>query len=196
MPATPPRPPSGGPSRTALKAAGLVAIAVVSGLVWWLIRHGGGEAAAGQTPSEGEFTFATAEGPVVASDCAGHSYGSTRKWFAEHPCQHLSRALYVTETVGSRALVSVSLVTMPTAQEAHQLQTITQTDNTGNVEDLVKDGTAKIPGAPKVASGDYQSRVNGNEVTIVEAEFFGGHKDDALLQRISVDALRLSDRQR
>jgi hypothetical protein len=84
---------------------------------------------------------------------------------------------------------------MPDAASAKQLKALTDQDGTGNVNDLVKDGTAKIDGAPKVykAQAQYDSRVNGSDVTIVMTDFFANHQDKALLKRIALDALRLSD---
>jgi len=177
---------------------GLLAVAVVSGLVWWLIRHdttGADQAAGtGQTAATtGEFQFSVVSPPVAASDCAANSYGDIQGWFRAHPCQSLSRALFITEAAGKRALVSVARVTMPAPEVAQQFKAITDTDNTGNVNDLVRDGTANIPGAPMVAKGEYESKVNGTSVTIVETNFFGGHEDARLLPRIAHDALRLGE---
>ncbi|OXM71941.1 MULTISPECIES: hypothetical protein [Amycolatopsis] len=176
-----------------LKIAGLVAVAVVAGLVWWLVRGGSAEEAppAAQAPAK-EFQFTVTEGPVAATDCAANSYSQVKQFFAEHPCQRLSRALYTTASGASRALVSVAVVTMATPEEAQQLKKLADTDGTGNVNDLVRDGTAKIPGAPKLAGGDYLSRVTGSSVTIVLSAFFDGHSDEATLQRISKEALDLA----
>ncbi|OZM74641.1 hypothetical protein CFN78_04425 [Amycolatopsis antarctica] len=181
------------------KGAGLLAVAVVSGLVWWLVRHepAGPEPAAG--PDQGTtaaFQYSSVADPVRSTDCVAGSYGEIQDWFRDHPCQSLSRGLYVTEVEGKRALVSVALVTMPDARLAQQFKAITDTDNTGNVADLVRDGSAKIPGAPRVATGEYQSRVSEATVTIVETNFFDGVQDAALLPRIAADALLLGDQLR
>jgi hypothetical protein len=197
------RPPTPPPPRgrgRLLKAAGLVAVAVVSGLVWWLIRHdsGGGsdESPTGQEVQTQQFDYAQQDGPVAATDCATNSYGTIKRWFAEHPCGRLSRALYTTSVNGSKVLVSVSLVTMPAPEQAQQLKRLTDTDNTGNVNDLVRDGTAKIPGAPPLAKGQYSSQVTGADVTIVLAEFFDKHEDQPMLLRVSTDALTLNQKLR
>ncbi|GAB2958046.1 hypothetical protein LWP59_10865 [Amycolatopsis acidiphila] len=186
IPAAPGR--SGGPL---LKALGLVAVAVVAGLVWWLVRHDAGDTAVAQPPAK-EFAFTAAEGPVASTDCASKSTDEVKKWFGTHQCQALSRALYTTTAGGSTALVSVALVTMPTADEAQQLKALADRDGTGNVSDLVRDGTAKISGAPKLADGAYSSRANANRVTIVLSAFFDGHADKATLSRVNAEALDLS----
>ncbi len=183
------------PRLTPITAAALVAIALVSGLLWWVIRHDSGgsepEAVAQDPLTSGQFRYEVVAGPENTTDCAANSYGKVEDWFAEHSCDGLSRALYVTETGGQRALVSVVQVTMSTPELAQQLKVITDTDNTGNVNDLVRDGTANIPGAPEVAGGEYDSKVDGGEVTIVEARLFDDSSDRALLSRITEDALRL-----
>ncbi|HVV09541.1 hypothetical protein [Amycolatopsis sp.] len=176
-----------------LKALGLVAVAVVAGLVWWLIRHDSQpETPVAQQPPAKEFSFTATEGPVASTDCAGKSTDDVKKWFSAHPCQQLSRALYTTTSGSERALVSVVVVTMPAADQAQQLKTVVDGDNTGNVMDLVRDGTAKISGAPKLYDGKYASRIAGNQVTVVLASFFGSHKDDPTIARIAKEALTLT----
>ena len=178
-----------------LKGAGLVGVAVVAGLLWWLIRHETPQPVAQPPAQNGEFAFTIATGPQVSTNCEENSYSQTKTFFAGNPCKRLSRALYTTNSAGAKALVSVVLVTMPDAASAKQLKALTDQDGTGNVNDLVKDGTAKIDGAPKVykAQAQYDSRVTGSDVTIVMTDFFANHQDKALLKRIALDALRLSD---
>ena len=56
------------PKRTGylVKSLGLVAVAVVSGLVWWLIRHDDtAMPPPGTRAPAKEFTFAMAEGPEI-----------------------------------------------------------------------------------------------------------------------------------
>lgn len=174
------------------KGLGLVAVAVVSGLIWWLIRHEPGTAP-GPRGQAREFAFTAAEGPVATTDCPGKSTGEVKRFFGTRPCQQLARALFTTTAAGgAQALVSVAVVTMPDIDQAQQLKTLVDTDDTGNVIDLGRDGTAKLPGAPRLVSGTYASRLSGTRVTIVLADFFGGHKDDTALARLSAEALDLA----
>ncbi|GLY69329.1 hypothetical protein [Amycolatopsis taiwanensis] len=182
------------PRRTGyvVKACGLVAVAVLSGLVWYLARH----KPAPPMPPPGtrakEFSFAMAEGPVVSSNCAANSTGQVKKFFTDHPCQRLARALYNTAYGNDQVLVSVMVVTTADSSEAQQLKAIADRDGTGNINDLLKDGTAHIPSAPnKLSEGKYASKVTGNEVTIVLSEFYDGHSDDAVLGRVDNEALNL-----
>src|SRR5699024_4754008 len=132
-------------------------------------------------------------GPHIANECAANSYGTVKEWFTRNPCEQLARGLFITQIDGERALVSVSAVLMSEPNEAQQLKITTDSDGTGNVADLVRDGTARLPEAPNVAGGAYDSAVEGTEVTIVESAFFGDHEDGELLARISADAIRLKD---
>jgi hypothetical protein len=175
-----------------LKGVALVCIAVVSGLLWWLVRHDPPQPVPQPLAQTEQFPFTIVEGPQVSTNCEQNSYGETKTFFAGNPCKRLSRALYTTNSGGAKALVSVVLVTMPDEANAQALKAVIDKDGTGNVSDLVKDGTAKIAGAPKIYKGKYISRVNGSEVTIVLADFFANHQDTALRERIALDAFRLS----
>ncbi|MEC3977477.1 hypothetical protein [Amycolatopsis sp. H20-H5] len=191
--------PDRNPAGLAVKGAGLVAIAVVSGLLWWLIRHEDAPAPVAQPPAPaGQFEFKIAEGPVVATDCEGNSYGKTKDFFGQNQCSRVSRALYTTGSGAGKALVSVVLVTMPDPAGAAALKALTDRDGTGNVSDLVRDGAYKAAGAPKVSASRaaYQSRVNGAEVAVVLADFFDQHIDKAQLKRITAEALDLSGKLR
>ncbi|WP_236791766.1 hypothetical protein [Amycolatopsis sp. GM8] len=172
------------------KALGLVAVAVVAGLVWWLIRH---EPAApvAQAPAK-EFAFTAAEGPVAATDCTAKSTGEVKKWLGAHPCLGLSRALYTTTAGGTKVLVSVVVVKTSTSDEAKELKAIADRDGTGNINDLVTDGTAKISGAPKLLDGKYAARAEGNRLAIVLSAFFGGKQDQTTLTRVDTEALALA----
>ncbi len=195
------RPGGTGPSPLVL-AAGLVGVAVVAGLVWGIVRSGGDggvvgtpQAAAPTTDplTDGRFSYEEVAGPVEAGDCSANSYGDMVGWFSEHPCEKVLRGLYTVREGEARALVSVVVVVMPDASGAQHLKAVTDTDGTGNVNDLARDETVTIPGAPVVAQGEYHSEVDGREVTIVEANFFGDHSDEQLLTDISQDAARLAE---
>ena len=200
VPAQPGSPPGSGstPQRDTkallLRGAGLVAIAVVAGLVWFLIRHDSTPEPVAQEPVKtNPFDYKLVEGPNKSTDCAAKAYDDTKKFFQANPCSALARGLYTVKYGDAKALVSVVKVSMPTAAQAAQLKALTDQDGTGNVSDLVRDGTYKAAGAPKV-SGDqaeYESRVTGTDVTIVLADFYAKHRDDVLLKRIATNALDL-----
>jgi hypothetical protein len=176
-----------------LKGAGLVAIAVISGLLWWLVRHDPPAAVvSAPPPSAPAFAFTMVEGPKVSTNCEENAHGEVKKFFAETPCKRLSRALYETTSGQAKAVVSVVLVSMPDADKSTALKKLADGDNTGNVNDLLYDHTAKIAGAPNIGNGKYESRLNGTELTIVLVDFLDTYKDDALRLRIATEATKLS----
>lgn len=209
--------------RALLLAAALLGVAVLSGFVWWLIRHdpapmtptAGGEPVTSapttseadntspsstdvETPSEvnlGRFTFRPMAPTDVTSDCAAVSYGTVRNWLANNPCQRVVRGLYATTVDGAKALVSVVAVTMPGDAKATELKGITDTNGTGNVSDMLRDGTVRLPSAPQVAGGAYASELDGDTVTIVEGAFYGGHSDAPLLDEIATAAVGVTKHQ-
>ncbi|MGH3521054.1 MAG: hypothetical protein ACRDQ7_27490 [Haloechinothrix sp.] len=214
-----PRPVGGAPSsapgttqRRALAVVGLVAVAVVSGFLWWLVRHEPtpepalvtAPPATSATPdapeeeptttpttvSSGQFAFDSVVPPDSGADCVRVSYGEVKTWFRDHPCERVVRGLYTTRKKDARAVVSIIVVTMPSAERAEQLKAIVDTSGTGNVSDLLRDGSATLPGAPDVAGGSYAANSTGQHVTIIEASFFDGYHHRALLAEISAEALR------
>lgn len=176
-----------------VKAVGLVAVAVVSGLLWWAVRHDSGQAGVASPAVPKEFAFALANGPVVSAGCAANSTGEVRTWFTQHPCQRLARALYNTVYGNSRVVVAVAVVNTASPADAAALKSIADRDGTGNVNDLIKDGTAHLQDAPKrLAAGKYGSKTDGNQVTIVLSAFSDDHSDDTTLKRVDAEALGLS----
>ncbi|MEV7094314.1 hypothetical protein AB0M80_15930 [Amycolatopsis sp. NPDC051045] len=193
----PPVPPARDTRSLLLRGAGLVAIAVVSGLLWYLIRHDSApDEPVAQPPAQnsGQFQFTKVAGPEKTGDCTAKSYGDTKDFFQDNPCQSLVRALYTTESGGAKALVSVVVVGMPDSSKAKALKALTEKDGTGNVTDLVRDKTFAATGTPSVSGSDaaYASKVDGTNTTIVLADFYAKHKDKDLIEKIADDALRLS----
>jgi len=194
-----------------LRAIGLVAVAVVSGFLYWFLNNGspqdpttglGGQAPSTSVTTTGEFDFELLEidKPIVDKDCTEHSYGKIKEFLTESPCDQLIRAIYVTEIedeYGTRTVfTSVSVVEMPDEAQATELRELTDTDNTGNVNDLVREGEVTIEGLKTLsAGGGYDSSQDGREVVIVESDYdpeadAGGSGEE--LDRVCGDAIRLS----
>jgi hypothetical protein len=186
-----------------MRIVGLIAIAVVSGLVWWYVQGDGANGTAagdgganGQQQSSGAYDFtAKLDSPQVDDDCSAHAYNKTQEFFADHPCVRLTRSAF-TATVGGRTVYSsVSVVEFGDPQDAAELQTLTQANGTGNVNDLVREGVVKVNGLNALnGSGGYASQVQGDRITIVESDYDpkakdGGSEDE--LDAVSEDALRL-----
>ena len=124
--------------------------------------------AAGDTADVEGRTF-TAQAVDLADSCRTHAYGQVAEFFAAADCTGLSRALWATQLDGRAVVVSVSRVQMPDTAAARELQSLTDTNGTGNVSDLLREGV-RYPGGPDSLSGSqYASAVSGAVVTVVEA---------------------------
>ncbi|WP_245566024.1 hypothetical protein [Thermocrispum municipale] len=191
----------------------LVVVAALSSVVWWSIRGTGSNSPAAQTGTQqspsrtaddnggdsarppvlraGAFNYHGLAPLQTDQRCDKVSYGKVRAWLAKEPCQEVVRGLFSVRDGDARAAVSVVVVTMPSPEQAEELKSMTDTDGTGNIADLVTDGTVSLPDVPKVAGGEYASSVDGPRVTIVEAAFFADTQNNALLDEIATQALQL-----
>ncbi|GAB3455672.1 hypothetical protein [Actinophytocola sediminis] len=201
-------PPAGGGNPAldwTLRIIGLVAVAVVSGFLWWFLNNespadettglGGGPTTPPTTTGEFDFTLMI-DKPIVDKDCPEHAYGQIKKFLAESDCARLVRAIYTADVDGRTVLTSVSVVEMAKESQAAELRELTDTDNTGNVNDLVREGEVPVEGLKTLsAGGGYDSEQNGKEVVIVESDYdpsaaAGGSSDE--LDKVCADALRLA----
>jgi hypothetical protein len=111
------------------------------------------------------FTLRTGQ---VDDSCSDHAYGAVAGYFERAECIGLSRALWSAQVDGGWAVVSVARVAMPDEASARALQELADTDGSGNVNDLLREGV-RVDGAPARLSGaQYDSALDGVTVTIVE----------------------------
>jgi hypothetical protein len=187
-----------------LRGLGLVGVAVVSGMLWWLIQQGGNSPASDNTATTGtakpagKYTFAKApELPdtVRDSNCEEHSYNKVKTFFRDHKCVGLTRQLYTADINGRKTYTSVSVVQMGNAQDAQALENLTRQNDTGNVIDVLKDKGVKVTNLKSLTGGGFAAKTTGQTVIIVESDFEGGSKDpdEPVLDGVSEDALRLGD---
>jgi hypothetical protein len=208
----PPPPPPNKTLQWALRAAGLVVIAVVSGLIWYYITNdststpdNGAEESGTQEPEDlYQFTaYKDMPDPDRVTDCAEHAYDATETFLKNTPCDHLTRQLFVTEVNdgkgGKRTVyTSVSVVVMPDEDKANQLRQLTDIDGKGNINDVVRDGVVTIDGLKSLSANDgYKSKQTGREVVIVESDFAPGDKsgkgsDQEVLDEVCEYALLLA----
>lgn len=181
-----------------LRGLGLLAVAVLSGVVWWYVQGEDtpeGSSGATDTPvtqTMDGFSFVVHDKvpqPRLDSTCDQHSYGKVKKFFQRNPCEQLARALYVTRTEdGRKAYVSVSVVRMSSNEKAAQLRAMADRNGTGNVNDLVKEGIVEIRSLNALNGGGYSAVQQGQNVIIVEADFLPaddrGDRDEPLLDRV------------
>ncbi|GLZ31197.1 hypothetical protein Lesp02_33850 [Lentzea sp. NBRC 105346] len=196
-------PPPRGRNPWLLRGLVLVAVAVVSGLVWWLVNSGGGGTSGAPTTSSapaGKFAFVKAAEipqPLHDTNCAAHSYGKTKEFLGQTPCQQLTRALYTTKLSDGRTVYSsVSVVRMKSAEDAAKLKDITSQDGTGSVSDLLLDKAVSIPGLDRLNNGGFANEQRERTVVIVESDSPNKGSDKAShhaeMKRVSLDALRLA----
>ncbi|WP_369131375.1 hypothetical protein [Modestobacter roseus] len=125
------------------------------------------------------------------TSCADHAYGSVASFFAQNECTGLARSLWSAEAEGGTAVVSVAEVTMPAESLAEALRALADTDGSGNVSDLLREGVG-YPGAPaRLQGAQYASSQRGEEVTIVESAWAGQAGSGAVLDVLASSALAL-----
>lgn len=123
------------------------------------------------------------------TDCAAHSYGKVRAFFVAHPCTALHRALFTGTSSGTAVVVAVSTVSMATEQDATDLKRLADSDGTGNVSDLLREGVT-VPGGPaRLHNASYASQRRGPVLVIVEADTASG--EGSGLTPLANAALRL-----
>jgi hypothetical protein len=191
-----------------MRAAGLVVVALVSGLVWYYVINdtsstpqNGADESGTQQP-QGRYQFVAHEEmptPDTNTDCSKHAYDETQTFLAQTPCDHMARQLFVAKVGGRTVYTSVSVVVMPDEEKADQLRRLTDTDGQGNISDVVRDDVVKIDGLTTLSGRDgYSSKQTGREVVIVESDFAPKDRSDDkkadqdLLDKVSDDALRLA----
>jgi hypothetical protein len=188
-----------------LKGLGLVLVAVVSGMLWWLIQQGGNGPSSGtgrtSAATQGKYQFTAHEqvpDAIFDTKCGDHAYDLVKRYLEDKPCRQLIRALYRTTVDGRKALTSVSVVRMQNVEDAVGLKDLSERDKTGNVKDLVMEGVVKAPPLKNLGGGGYAAQRHDADVIIVESDFEGGSKkaDEELLQQISEDAIRQGDQLR
>ncbi|MFV0532332.1 MAG: hypothetical protein ACK5MR_01600 [Cumulibacter sp.] len=133
-------------------------------------------------------------GPVDSQiDCAEHAYGDVQEYFAANPCTGLDRSLFLTEVDGKSVALSVVSVTMPDAAGAASLKSMTDTEGTGNVTDLLREGVLPdgYPTSDILVAGEYASAVTGAELRIVEAAFVDGSTTTPTVDAAADAALQL-----
>jgi hypothetical protein len=127
------------------------------------------------------------------SNCTAHSYGQVQIFFARTRCSGVHRSLFSTEQDGRAVVVAASAVTFPRPDQAVEYLRLVTSDGTGNVNDLLREGT-RYPGSPsKLPPAAFASRQDGVRVLVAEAAFVQGPSSyqDATLQaaaRRAVDA--------
>ncbi|WP_157440524.1 hypothetical protein [Actinokineospora inagensis] len=180
-------------------AAVTAALAVVVGVILWATTGNDDPPPVRPPAPATEFLFQrmgeTVE-PMRDSDCSEHAYGKVKEFFVTAPCRQLSRAVFVTSLdSGQTVYTSVSVVRMPDRDSAEKLEMLIRQDDTGSVNDLLREKKVTVPGLSRLSQGGFSATTNDRDVVIAEADSPDrgddptAHKAD--MKRVSVDALRL-----
>lgn len=179
-------------------ALGLLGVAIVSGFLWWLIRHDStpessahGHHASASSKHSGHVKKKSKLTPVQAggggyqlvgklsesSTCDKASSGQLQQWFRQNRCQQLNRGVFVTGKGKSRVAVSVAVVTMPSPAQAGTLKSMVD-NGAGNVGDLQAAGKVKLDGMPKISGGSRRTNALATRVAITQAAPMDGSTVD------------------
>jgi hypothetical protein len=118
------------------------------------------------------------------ANCAAHSYGQVQVFFARTPCTAVHRSLFSLSQAGRGTVVAASTVTFAGADQAGEYLRLVNSDGTGNINDLLREGS-RYPGSPsKLPPAAFASRQDGVRVLVAEAAFTEGPSGstDASLQ--------------
>jgi hypothetical protein len=125
------------------------------------------------------------------ANCAAHSYGQVQVFFARTPCTTVHRSLFSTSRAGRPVVVAASTVRFADSGQAAEYLRLVTSDGTGNVDDLLREGS-RYPGSPsKLPPAAFASRQDGNRVLVAEAAFAEGPSDysDATLRALARQAV-------
>ncbi|WP_243793082.1 hypothetical protein [Saccharopolyspora gloriosae] len=186
------------PSGWALRGLVLFGVAVVSGLLWLLIKPADPADEAQDSPTPGPQTqhqFNLELREEGQQGCANVSTRKIKEFFGSHRCEHLTRALYTTSLPdGQRVLTSVVTIRMADSETAAQLNELVTQDGTGNVMDLVSAGRDLPDDFPGLSSDvGYYSEQQDRLVVVGESGYFSQVDDyeDQRLTEVTRDALGL-----
>ncbi|MEV0702340.1 hypothetical protein AB0I53_31100 [Saccharopolyspora sp. NPDC050389] len=181
------------PTGWLLRGLGLVAISVLSGLIWLTIKPDSEDEAA-PPPEVPRYEFVPIHREEAFQGCQSVSTSKIKNFFQKQECTHLTRALYSTKLPdGTRVLTSLVTVLMPDAGAAQQLNDLTTKDGTGNIRDLVDDGRDGTKGMPALDDDAYASGRQDRLVVIGDSAYFDKNtpnKDPALLD-VTKEVLKL-----
>ncbi|MBM7773404.1 hypothetical protein JOD54_003608 [Actinokineospora baliensis] len=194
------QPPNRSRRKWVYAALGVVA-ALLAGLVLWLTAGNDDPPPVTPPKAGGEYLFQrmgeTVE-PARDSDCAEHAYGKVKQFLIANPCRQLTRALFITATDSGRTVyTSVAVVRMPDRSTAEKLELLVRQDDTGSVNDLLREKKAVVPGLDRLSRGGFSATTSDRDVVITESDSADRDEDTAAhkaeMKRVSVEALRLAE---
>jgi hypothetical protein len=180
----------------------LVALLLLTGIVYAVASSGSSEAkpastSATRTESSGVkidgFTF-DPKGAISDTDCAAHAYGDVQVWLQRNRCSELVRARYESTSDGKRAAILVSVLRFPETVLAGELDTVAEKPGSGAIADASTEGTP-WPGKSKpfFESAAFASGREGNSLKLVQVVWIGtpSTPDDETLRKMATSALEI-----
>lgn len=126
------------------------------------------------------------------TNCAAHAYGQVQSYFTRNPCVSVERLLASTNQGGRAVVIASNLVTLRSPAQAQQYLTLVNSDGTGNISDLLREGVSYPGGPDKLPDAAFASRQDGNKVWVAEAGYVGGTSSasDPTLRAIAEQGVR------
>jgi hypothetical protein len=133
---------------------------------------------------------------VTNIDCAGHAYGEVAAFLTTHPCRGLTRQLATTTVHGRAVGFAASTLGIAGSDAQHPydnaaaFRTLVDSDGTGNVNDLLREGY-RLPSGPSAVPSPDAFRVLAQDagVTIYDMWYLDGPtpNNDAALEQLAQD---------
>ncbi|MDQ2838619.1 MAG: hypothetical protein M3Y42_07330 [Actinomycetota bacterium] len=125
------------------------------------------------------------------TNCAAHSYGQVQAFFVKTPCSSVHRVLATTNQGGRTVVIASNVVTFDTPAQAKKYLTLVNSDGTGNISDLLREGVGYPGGPSKLPAAAFASRQDGGRVWVAEAGYTSGtsNPDDAALKTIATEGI-------
>lgn len=153
----------------------------------------------GATPSAGNTADNLPDGWIRQAgddqtNCAAHSYGQVQAFFAKTPCSSVHRVLASTNQGGRQAVVAANVVTFNTPAQAKSYLALVNSDGTGNISDLLREGVTYPGGPAKLPAAAFASRLDGGRVWVAEAGYASGTSDpsDPRLKALATEGIAAS----
>lgn len=125
------------------------------------------------------------------TDCAAHSYGQVRAFFARTPCSSVHRLLATTKQGDRTVVIASNVVTFDSATQAARYLALVNSDGTGNISDLLREGVGYAGAPSKLPAAAFASRRAASQVWVAEAAYVTGSSSatDANLKAIAEQAI-------
>jgi hypothetical protein len=125
------------------------------------------------------------------TNCAAHSYGQVQAFFAKTPCSSVHRVLASTNIGGRAAVIASNIVTFDTPAQAKKYLALVNSDGTGNISDLLREGVTYAGGPAKLPAAAFASRLDGGRVWVAEAGYATGtsNPSDAKLKALAAEGI-------